>query len=103
MTENVNPFRDIKSKASARTNGAARSDSADGPKDAIELIRARFDRLVEDFNFQQLSQKVQDFGRQNPMALALSALTLGIVAGVMMRGKFVGGLSEKWNQNQTER
>ena len=95
MNENVNPFRDIKSKPSARGNGAAAGNSPDSSKDAVEQIRARVEGMIEGFNFQQLSRKVRAFGRENPMALALSALTLGIVAGVMMKGRFVGGLSEK--------
>ena len=49
-------------------------------------VKADIERFVEGFDMKQLMSRVEEFGKQNPFGLALSALTLGLAAGLLMRG-----------------
>lgn len=78
MTERTTPFRDVKGDASQSLDST------------IDSVRSEIDRLVGGLDLQQVTRKVQDFGRENPVALALAALTVGIAAGMLVR-KSVSG------------
>ncbi len=53
----------------------------------VEKVKRDVEEWVEGFNLQEISSKVQDFGRKNPIALALAALTVGVAAGILVRKK----------------
>jgi hypothetical protein len=54
----------------------------------IRDFKADIDGLVDDLDLEQLGRRVQEFGRENPIALAAAALTLGVAAGFLMRKGF---------------
>lgn len=53
--------------------------------EAASRVREDVEKFVEGFDFQAVSKKVEEFGRGNPMGLAVMALGLGVAAGFMMR------------------
>jgi len=53
--------------------------------DAATKVKEDVERLVEGFDLQAIAKRVEDFGRENPVGLALTALTLGVAVGVLMR------------------
>lgn len=73
MPEQMKPFHGI-------------SDSLqDEASDTIQKIRSDVDQLIEEVDINRLTDRVEEFGRQNPLALALGALTVGVAAGLLMR------------------
>lgn len=56
-----------------------------GSAEAIDRISKEVDQWIEEIDIKQLGKKVQDFGQQNPVALAFAALTVGVAAGVLMK------------------
>ena len=52
--------------------------------EAASKVKADVERLVEGFHLEILIKKVEDFGRANPMGLAVTALTLGVAAGILV-------------------
>jgi hypothetical protein len=52
---------------------------------AFDRIRSDVDQLVQELDFQQIGQRIQDFGREKPVILAFAALTVGLAAGLLMR------------------
>ena len=54
--------------------------------EATSRVKEDVERLVQGFDLQVIAKRVEDFGKENPMGLAFTALTLGIVAGLFMRG-----------------
>jgi hypothetical protein len=70
MAERTTPFRNVK----------------DGEgQNPIDRLKSEVDQLIGDVDFEAMSQKVKDFGRENPVALAVAALTVGVAAGILMR------------------
>jgi hypothetical protein len=69
MAEQTTPVRDIKADAAQ----------------AADRIRSEVDELVNALDFRQMARKIQDFGRDKPVSLAIAALTVGIAAGLLMR------------------
>ena len=55
-------------------------------KDATDQVKADIDQLIEGFDLRTITDRVEQFGRDNPIGLALSALTLGVAVGVLMQG-----------------
>jgi hypothetical protein len=74
MAETTTPFRNIREDASK----------------AIDRVKVEADEFVDALDFPEMSRKVQEFGRQKPIALALAALTIGLAAGMMMRRRISG-------------
>ena len=54
--------------------------------DAASRVKADVEQLVEGFHLEILIKKVEDLGRANPMGLAVTALTLGVAAGILVSG-----------------
>jgi hypothetical protein len=52
---------------------------------AIDRVKAGVDELVGDFDFREVTQKIESFGRTNPAALAIASLTIGIAAGLLVK------------------
>jgi len=69
MAEQAIPFRNVRADATR----------------AIDEVKAEAEGLIEALDFQKMGQKVEDFGRKNPTALALAALTIGMAAGMMIK------------------
>jgi len=53
--------------------------------DPIRQVRDQVEHLVEGIDIQAMTHQLEDFGRRNPVALALSAFTVGVAAGILMR------------------
>ena len=62
-------------------------------RDASEKIKSDVDELVEGLDLQSLGRRVQEFGSQSPWGMAVAALTVGFVAGMLMRGSSTSGTS----------
>lgn len=69
MAERTTPLRSVK----------------DSGQDALNRIRGEVDQLIGQIDFQDMGRKVKDFGRENPVGLALAALTIGVAAGFLMK------------------
>ncbi len=54
-------------------------------EDPISRVKADVERLVQGFDFQTITQRVEEYGRENPIGLALGALTVGLAVGAFMR------------------
>jgi hypothetical protein len=54
--------------------------------EAAARVKEDVERLVQGFDLQVITKRVEEFGRDNPVGLALTALTLGVAAGILMRG-----------------
>jgi hypothetical protein len=74
MAETTTPFRNIKEDASR----------------AIDRVKVEADEFVDALDFPEMSRRIQEFGRQKPIALALAALTIGIAAGMLVRNRISG-------------
>ncbi len=53
--------------------------------EATDQVRNDIKRLVDGFDVQAISKSMEDFGRENPLGLAIAALGLGIGVGLLMR------------------
>jgi hypothetical protein len=53
---------------------------------ASEQVREDMKRIVEGFDAQAISKRLEEFGRKNPVGLALTALAFGVAVGLIMRG-----------------
>lgn len=49
-------------------------------------VRSDIDQFVEGFDVKMLTKRVEEFGKDNPVGLALTALTIGVAAGILMKG-----------------
>ena len=74
MAERTNPFQN-----------ESENSGFDPITDAASKMKADIEGLIEGFNMQAVVERVQEFGRANPLGLALTALTVGVAAGVLMR------------------
>ncbi|NBU22015.1 hypothetical protein EBS43_11500 [bacterium] len=61
------------------------SENSDPFSHAASKVREDIERIVEEFNFQGVSQKIEEFGKKNPVGLAMTALALGVAVGFMIR------------------
>ena len=52
---------------------------------AENVLQDKVNDIMENVDFREIGQRVQDLGRRNPVALALAALTVGIAAGFLVR------------------
>jgi hypothetical protein len=59
----------------------------DTMEDAASRVKADIENLVEGFDLQTVTRRVEEFGRENPVGLALTAIALGVAVGLLMRGK----------------
>lgn len=62
-------------------------EDVDQMSDAMTRVREDVERLVQGFDVQVIAKRVEEFGKENPIGLALTALTLGVATGILMRGK----------------
>ena len=53
--------------------------------DPLHRIKREMDQLFADLNISEMGRQVEEFGRQNPLGLAVAALTVGVAAGILMR------------------
>lgn len=53
--------------------------------ETIQRIRSDVDQLIDEVDINRLTDRFEQFGRENPLALALGALTVGVAAGLIMR------------------
>jgi hypothetical protein len=54
--------------------------------DAASRVREDIENLVEGFDIPTMTRRVEEFGRENPIGLALTAMGLGVAVGMLMRG-----------------
>ncbi len=66
--------------------GRSSEGSLDMISEAATRVKEDVEQFVEGFDLQVIAKRIEEFGRENPLALAVSALTLGVAAGVIMRG-----------------
>jgi hypothetical protein len=59
--------------------------------DATARVKEDVEHLIEGFDFGTISKRVEEFGRENPVGLAVTALTVGVAVGFLMRNKKVVG------------
>jgi hypothetical protein len=52
---------------------------------AATHVKDEVERLVEDFDIHAITKRVEEFGKENPVGFAMTALALGVVAGILMR------------------
>jgi len=52
---------------------------------AATYVKDEVERLVDEFDIQAITRRVEDFGKENPVGFALTALALGVVTGILMR------------------
>lgn len=69
----------------AAFNGSLESESVQGISDATSRVKASVEQFVEDFDLQGIAKRIESFGRENPVGLALTALTLGLAVGVLIK------------------
>jgi len=73
----------------AERTQAFQNEFQDGEFDKIvetaSQVKADIERFVEGFDLKAVVGRVEEFGRENPIGLALGALTLGLAAGFLMR------------------
>jgi len=50
----------------------------------FEQVKQDVDRLVEGLEIDQLAHRIEDFGRRNPIGLAVGSLVLGLAAGLLI-------------------
>lgn len=62
-------------------------DVSSDPSKSFDQVRTQVDDLMESLDLPKLTRKVQDFGRDKPIALAIAALAVGLAAGLLMRKK----------------
>jgi hypothetical protein len=74
MADRNNPFQN-------QTQG----NGLDMMSDAASQVKQDIEHLVEGFDVQTILRRVEDFGRENPVGLALTAVTLGVAVGFLMR------------------
>ncbi len=48
-------------------------------------VKEEIDQFMKEFDLNSVVHRVEEFGRENPIGLALSALTLGLAAGFLIR------------------
>jgi hypothetical protein len=53
--------------------------------EAAARVKEDVERIVQGFDLQVITKRIEEFGRDNPVGLALTALTLGVAAGMLMR------------------
>lgn len=53
--------------------------------EAVTHLKNEIEKLVKDFNIQELAKNVEDYGKKNPVGLALTSLSIGIAAGLLFR------------------
>lgn len=53
--------------------------------DAASKVKEDVERLVEGIDLQTIAKRVEEFGRNNPVGLALAAVTVGVAVGILMR------------------
>lgn len=66
------------------TDATQRKDY-DQVSEAAARVKEDVERLVQGFDLKVITNRVEEFGRENPVGLALTALTLGVAAGILMR------------------
>lgn len=54
---------------------------------AIDDLSEEVNEWVDSLDLQQLTRKVQDFGKEKPVILAIAALTVGVAAGLLMKNR----------------
>lgn len=64
-------------------------ENADRIAQASSEVHANVEQFIkkfdEEFDFPGIAKRIVDFGRENPIGLAVSALTLGFAVGALIR------------------
>lgn len=74
-------------QSSSPFSNESKKDSLNNVSDMLSQVRSDIDDFVEGFDVKAIAQRVEEFGKANPVGLALTALTIGVAAGILMRGK----------------
>lgn len=74
MAEPVNSFN--------RESSEGNHESMD---EALSQIKSDISRLVDGFDIDLISEKIEEFGKANPVGLALTAMGVGLAVGVLMK------------------
>ena len=51
----------------------------------FEEVKLEVDDLVDSLDISGMAKKLEGFGRERPVALALAALTVGLAAGLLIK------------------
>jgi hypothetical protein len=60
-------------------------NSFDAMSEAASRVKADVEHLIEGFDVKAIVNRVEEFGKENPVGLAMTALTLGVAVGILMR------------------
>lgn len=74
MAELATPFRVVKEDATK----------------AIDGVRSQADEVLRALDFEAMGRKIEDYGKQNPAALTLASLTIGVAVGMILKRKITG-------------
>ena len=75
----------LNSTSTGRSANAAQSDLNQEVNRAIDQVKSDVDELIAGLDLQNLTRRIEDFGRANPMGLAVAALGFGVAAGLLLR------------------
>lgn len=75
----------LNSTSTGRSANAAPSDLNQEVNRAIDQVKSDVDELIAGLDLQNLTRRIEDFGRANPMGLAVAALGFGVAAGLLLR------------------
>ncbi|MFZ9594724.1 MAG: hypothetical protein ACO3A2_01455 [Bdellovibrionia bacterium] len=67
------------------TLDSSRDDGLEAILKAAHQVRADVERMVDECDLQAITHRVDELGRRNPLGLALVALSLGVMAGILLR------------------
>ncbi len=64
---------------------AAQSELNQEVNRAIDQVKSDVDELIAGLDLQNVTRRIEDFGRTNPFGLAVAALGVGVAAGLLLR------------------
>ncbi len=74
MADRITPIHDV-------GKGTEKND----PLQMLNQVKDDINHLIEGLDLRDISRRVEDFGRRNPVGLALAAASIGVAAGLLMR------------------
>jgi hypothetical protein len=58
--------------------------------EALSRVQEDVSKLVEGFDLRSISNRLIEYGRENPVGLAFTAMTLGLAAGFLLKASRQG-------------
>lgn len=75
MAERIDPFHE----------GERLSDQDAGIDNATHQVKADIEQLIEGLDLPSIINRIDAFGRSNPVGIAITALSLGVAVGILMK------------------